>query len=292
MEYFESPVVIMSCDRPGLLSLVLLSLKRQTDFQLRDDKVYLFQDQRDSDTGIAIANRCVESFRLFFPAGRVFRTEKNLGVAGNFRRAETQIFDIDNSESVLFLEDDFVLGPTYLAAISCLRRATNNINRVGVLTAHGTDPMQGTSPLDAASPDSVEKMGQHNWAFLLFRECYSARSCLLSEYYEILGQRSYKDRDEVSDQIFRWLNGLGRTGKRYLTSQDSIKNALTDIMGFYRLSTRRSYGYYLGTDGEHMNKEKFLRAGLNKWTCTVSAPTISSVTESYVSKIYKTSLYS
>jgi GT2 family glycosyltransferase len=111
------PIGVLSFNRPDYLEQVLTSLSAQL---VPDDHCYLFQDGAwnpcSGETRAQEAElwRCVEVFSRLIPAGRVFASPMNLGVAGNYRRAEAYIFQYLRSQEAVFLEDDLVLSPDFM----------------------------------------------------------------------------------------------------------------------------------------------------------------------------------
>src|SRR6185437_6897622 len=106
------PVAILSYDRPQYLGPVLRSLRRQ---MRPGEPVTLFQDGAYNEHSArwkadpAAIDACVALFRAVFPWGEVHRSPVNLGIAGNYRRAETHCFVTRGAAQGLFLEDDLVL---------------------------------------------------------------------------------------------------------------------------------------------------------------------------------------
>src|SRR5262249_26340058 len=118
---FPWPVAVLSFGRPALLERVLTSLRTQTH-RVPDERGFLFQDgtldQWANAEVIPQATRdnCISVFRKIFPHGNVISSDKNLGIALNFDRAERMMFE--QAEAAAFFEDDLVLSEHYLDALS------------------------------------------------------------------------------------------------------------------------------------------------------------------------------
>ena len=89
-------IAILSFDRPNYLAKTLKSLRPQMSAK---DRVTLFQDGNfDPHTNTAVASwkniqACVDIFRQIFPWGEIVETRENLGIAFNYERAETHVFE-------------------------------------------------------------------------------------------------------------------------------------------------------------------------------------------------------
>jgi GT2 family glycosyltransferase len=118
-----APIFVMSFNRPDYLGKVLKSLREQVDCDIDQRTIILFQDgavnpysneRHASDDEI---NQCAEIFQSLFPDSQIMRSPVNLGVALNFDRAERYGFEELAAESIIFLEDDLVLGHYYISII-------------------------------------------------------------------------------------------------------------------------------------------------------------------------------
>ena len=122
-------IALLSFDRPDYLRRVL-SARSVGGELIPGDEIFLFQDggsnpfsgnRKASESAIDARVRVFSSpRRLETVERRVFRSPINLGVAGNYRRAEQYIFEALGRDAAVLLEDDLVLGPHYLEAIADL----------------------------------------------------------------------------------------------------------------------------------------------------------------------------
>lgn len=263
------PIAIMSFDRPDYLEAVMQTLVRQTGFGGRQPEVFLFQDSgRAASTGEVYADpvkiaQCVELFRQYFPGGEVFEAPFNLGVAHNFDRAE-KFFFIDNAfDCAVFLEDDMLLQPHYMEVLVELLNMALDNPHIGVVSAYG---MRNDLPLEAQrrARQDLCLMNEHNWAFGITRACWEKRNRIVSHYLEIIHGVEYRERKARHPEINAMLRGLGRGGRGYLSSQDSIKNMACETLGIFRVSTCTNNARYIGRKGLHMTEERFFQRGYHR----------------------------
>lgn len=159
------PIAILSFNRPHYLREVLLSLRPQVD---EDDRITLFQDgawnpyskqRRTHPAHIAV---CVGLFREIIPWGTVAESKYNIGVAENYERAEQQIFRRWREPCGLFLEDDMVLSPNYLAVTKMLLDIAQKEPRISYVSAYGD--LRASVAEQEARPRDLIPMHE-NWGF-------------------------------------------------------------------------------------------------------------------------------
>jgi GT2 family glycosyltransferase len=140
--YVRRPIAIavLSYDRPHYLTQVLDSLAPQLS---ELDQVYLFQDGAwNPHSGITktdpeFIEECCMQFSRIIPQGKIFRSEVNLGIAGNYRRADEFLFVDKEAPYALFLEDDLVLSVHYLKIIDRLLKLAESHPSIGYVSAYG-----------------------------------------------------------------------------------------------------------------------------------------------------------
>ena len=166
------PIVVMSFNRPEYLVQVLDSLMAQAGCGIDSRPVYLFQDGlRNPFSNRAhgkqeLIEESVEAFVRRVPHGTVMASPHNLGVALNFERAERFVFEELAAPSAIFLEDDMVLSPHYIATMERLLEAHADDARVGYVAAYG----DYTLPLAEQVKNISGLLAMHhNWAFALYR---------------------------------------------------------------------------------------------------------------------------
>ena len=262
----EVPIAVMAFDRPDYLARVLQSVRAQDPPAAFTPRFVLFQDAAVSArSGEALADprRIAESvavFRRYMPDGEVMESAHNLGVAMNFDRAERKLFLECDYEFAIFLEDDMILQPQYFNVMGALMRIALSRPDIGMVSGYG---LRSDTPLPEQRRRRRELclMNEHNWAFGLTAACWRARDAVIGPYLALLRDVDYRRRAELRDEIMAFQRALGRLGRGYHSSQDSIKNLACEVLGYWRLSTVTNNALYIGRKGEHMNKEKFMRRG-------------------------------
>ena len=259
----HSPIFIMSFDRSEYLIKVLESLRRQIDCKIDERAIVLFQDGAVNSfsgkryaTDDAIRN-CVDTFRQIFPHGKVMESPSNLGVALNFDRAERYGFEELGAESVIFLEDDLVLGEAYISTIDHLLAQFLDDDRVGYLAAYGDH----TKSLEQqqANRTKLIPLG-HNWGFALIRRQWLRIQPRVNQYLELIKDVDYRDRD--SDKICSLFMSWGYGDPA--VSQDAAKTIACCAEGIVKLNTYICNATYIGARGLHMNDRLFADRGYAK----------------------------
>lgn len=261
-------VAIMSFDRPHYLERVLQTVLCQHPFTQLTPEFFLFQDGAESlRTGKRFGDRdkLVEAqavFARYLPHGKVLESTYNLGVALNFDRAERTLYEELDYEVVLFLEDDLILHPAYFRTVERLLELTADRPDIGMVSARG---FANDTPLlvQRAQAHRVELMDEHNWAFAMRRAAWRQRDEVLQPYLRLMREVDYRERDqgEMKLTLHTLQRSLGRYGKGYLTSQDSMKNMAFELLGIHRLTTFANFARYIGKEGLHSNAEKFATRG-------------------------------
>jgi hypothetical protein len=256
-----APLAIMSFNRPDYLVQVLDSLRAQPGIEQRD--IFLFQDGgRHAVTEIQHAKpeqiaACVAAFRQAFPHGRVMRARSNLGVAGNFHRAETFLFREMGADCAYLFEDDLVLSPRYLATLDRMREAAEASGEVGYFACYGK--LNATEEEQRRDPAQLQALA-HLWGFGLFRAHWEAMQPEMVEYYDIVLGRDYRSRPHAEIlQAYREREILVS-----VSSQDDVKKAVTYALGKVALNTTLVHARYIGEQGLHSDPERFRRNGFDR----------------------------
>ncbi len=247
----HAPIAILSFDRPDLLTKVLKSLLIQSKpIDLKN--VYLFQD-----SGSIKVQECVNSFRNIIPQGNLIVSEKNLGVALNFDRAERWMFDKLGAELAYFLEDDLVLGENYLEMLNQLSDVALSDQRIAYFAAYGNH----RANLEEQKTRSTEVVPmQHKWGFGLTRRQWLLQQEILEPYLEIIRKRPYKERNHA--EIRRYFERLGYHSEG--TSQDAAKDVASCVLGTTKIMTFACFARYEGREGVHMRTDDYLKSGYDK----------------------------
>ncbi|MFC0219693.1 hypothetical protein ACFFJ7_14950 [Pseudochelatococcus lubricantis] len=220
----------------------------------QDGAVNLFSGERYADD--RDVTQCISLFRRYFPGGSIIYNAKNIGVALNFDRAERLMFEKFNVECAFFLEDDFLLGCSYLSSLKRIADVCLADGRAGYFSAMGNQ--YATLEEQRARPALLTPMS-HNWAFGLTRAQWLKMRPFVMQYLEIIGESDYRKRDaeRVSALFDSW--GVGFPG----TSQDVVKSIAVHLTGNVKLKTYTCYGRYIGEVGLHSTKAIFEKMGFS-----------------------------
>jgi hypothetical protein len=257
----ETPIVIFSFDRPHYLRRLCQSLKAQQGVELDERRIILVQDGAVSrHSGVRYAEEArlaesVEVFRESFPAGKILRSEENLGIAFNIRRGEALVFETMKAELGYFFEDDLELGPAYLLMMERLRDAVADRPEVGYFAVYG----QHRSRPDQDKPLQLVGL-EHHWGFGLRREAWQRIDAWLAPYFEILSTTDYPRRNDV--EIFRFLQRHSMACD--VTSQDALKALAAAANGIARVMTDVCFARYIGEKGASFSEAHFQRMGYHR----------------------------
>lgn len=199
-------------------------------------------------------DRTAEVFGLAitaFPQAQIHRLSRNYGIGLAYELLEAEVFAGGDSPWGLFLEEDFVLYPMYLEAMSQLVAHVDSHGKVAVVSATGDTRTPLTRGKNELYPQT------HLWAFALRRSHYEARRPLLAPFLTSISGRPYWQRDnrELSLQYLR--RGMFLRG----SSQDCIKRAIMGRLRKIAVTTGTAYGQYIGQSGEHSDPEMFRQMG-------------------------------
>lgn len=263
------PVALMSFDRPDHLQAVAQTVLRQRVGGAIEYDYFLFQDGwRHRATGrekcdIEANRRCIDVFKAYFPEGVVVADDDNYGVAHNFDRAERALFCDHDYDAAIFLEDDMLLQPHYFEVLEELIDFALEKDYVGMVSAYGH---KVDTPLAEQRRRRREicAMNEHNWGFALTRAFWRRRDPIVRPYLDMIADIDYRDRSEKKDEIQAWQVSYGRGGAGYLSSQDSVKNMASEVLGCLRLSTFTNNAVYIGKAGEHMSSDRFFERGYHR----------------------------
>lgn len=272
-ERYRWPVAVLSFKRPSLLKLVLESLRSQSA-AVDPKNVILFQD-----FGAPELEECCAVFRSIFPEGKIEVSDRNLGIALNFNRAERFLFETLKAEVGTFFEDDLVLGPFYLATLDQLidfALVEPKVSRVGAYGRHAATLEEQTK-----RQNEVVQMG-HQWGFAMTRKAWELQKPLMEPYLDIIKRgETYRKRDDKA--IFEYFNTLGYslTG----SSQDGAKLIAACVLGKVELMSFACMGKYEGREGEHFREEFYEQEGFGKTEIFPTMPTLTMPDGSFMDRI-------
>ena len=256
-----APIFIISFDRPDYLGSLCKTLRSQTGVEIDETQIFLMQDgaisaysgNRYSDDGAIHAT--VETFRQYFPNGRVIQSNENLGIARNIRRAENIAFEELRAEVGYFFEDDLELGSKYLLAMETLKESLANTGQpVAYFAAYGDHRVDRVG--DGVNVVSMD----HHWGFGLFRQAWTQIDGWMQPYYELLDGTDYKYRNGL--RIFELMEKYKVAHDK--SSQDSMKTLACADLGLARVMTDACFARYMGKVGQSFTEQKFIELGYDK----------------------------
>jgi hypothetical protein len=256
------PIAIMAFDRPAYLESVLQTVISQAGYGDFEPIFFFFQDGAISPrTGIPAGSpekiaASISIFEKYFPEATLLPSETNLGVAMNFDRAERILFEEYEFDAAIFLEDDLILQPHYMTTMAALIEVALECAHIGMVSACGY-LMSTPLAVQRARARELCLMDEHNWAFGITRRAWLARDRVLRPYLDLVSDIDYRTRSTRNPQLKAYQRSLGRGGRGYLTSQDSMKNLALEALGIHRVSTFANNARYIGKVGEHSTEEKF-----------------------------------
>lgn len=241
------PIAILSFNRPDYLGEVLASLAQQLGPQ---DQCYLFQDggwnphsriQKTPETTIA---ECAAIFQRMIPSGRAFVASVNLGIAGNYRRAEEYLFSALQVPEALFLEDDLVLSPHYLGVTTDLLDLAGKIPELGYVSAYGD--FWADLATQQAHEGELQPMHE-NWGSAMTRQSWLKQRPIREMYWSLVRHCDYRQRDHEKIRAFYRELGV----EMRITSQDASRWIACAEYGLLRMTPRTCHARYIGEVGEH-----------------------------------------
>jgi len=253
--WYEYQVSVLLFNRPDYARNTLESIRDQT-LQLAPERLTLSVDgyAGSKDEALGKSDRTGEIAELaqsMFPGANVRTMSVNLGIARHFALVEQLAFDDGASEWATFLEEDFVLAPSYLEVMSRLIGHVDAECRIVQVSATGDTLLPETTDADDLRPMF------HAWAFALRRSHYLERRGIIDAYLAALADVPYfqRDHDTVLARLVEF--GLYPIG----SAQDRVKQAVRKHYGKLAVTTAKPYGHYIGAKGEHFVPQTFSELG-------------------------------
>ncbi|MBP0443608.1 hypothetical protein J8J14_02355 [Roseomonas sp. SSH11] len=253
----------MAFNRPDYLRQTLLSIRGQEQVANGLREVHLFQDngvnfvsseRYATDEEIATS---VAVFQEIFPNGTVHLSEKNIGVALNFDRAERYVFIERRFPSAMFFEDDMVLGPHYIDTLQRMldyAASPESFGRVGYVAAYGNH--RASLVTQRAKQNTIVEMG-HAWGYGVTREHWLKVREVIDPYIQIVSECDYRKRPKA--RIGGVHKSLGLATRAL--SQDAMKTIATAWLGRVRLMPFICQASYVGASGLNFTPEAYSKKG-------------------------------
>lgn len=256
-DYVRRPITIaiLSYDRPRYLTQVLDSLAPQL---IPIDQVYLFQDgvwnphSGITKTDHKLIEECCMHFSRIVPQGKILLSGTNLGIAGNYRRADDLIFLENEARYALFLEDDLVLSVNYLRIIDRLLKIAEAFPSIGYVSAYGD--LWASLERQGRAPGQLQPMHE-NWGSALTRQSWLKQRKVRDEYWELVRNCDYSQRDHTLIQRYYQTLGYDMT----ISGQDGSRWIACSENNLARVTTTACHARYIGETGEHFDPEHYRR---------------------------------
>lgn len=251
-------IALISFDRPHYLGLVIDSIKKQT---YTDYEMFLFQDgvinkySWRPSADLKNINQCVDLFVKAFPDGHVLKSEYNIGIAENWKRAENLFFKEMKLEEAVFMEDDLELtSPYYLETLKNMFEEFKDDTDIGMFSAWGEVPKNGT-------PNVMKNMG-HLWAFGTTRKNWEKRQRVFyDEYYNLVKGVDFIRRNR--EEIMKLYDKYGGA-PTVADSQDGAICLASILADQIHISTEVNLATYIGEIGMHFTPQFYKFKGFDK----------------------------
>ena len=203
------PIGIRLFNRPDYAEKLIESLQRQTleisaqslNFIIDGYSGSLDEHRGKPDCTAEVAHL----IRSTFPTAHIEQCSMNIGIAQTAFKLQCQIFDEQDSEWAIFLEEDVVLEPEYLQALHHMIALADDVPEIVKVAANQTNLNYLKQPPKADRRNFY--LGQGTQAFAERRDFFNARKHLTEIYLETIAGRQYSDRDE--SEVFATLAEQG-----------------------------------------------------------------------------------
>jgi hypothetical protein len=146
-------------------------------------------------------------------------------------------------------EEDYVLGPDYLAITAQLCSAAEPIDDIAIVAATGE-----TLDPDKRDLEGIFPIG-HLWAYFVRVAHVRERREDLEIFQQQMSGRPYWDRDKIALALVMASRGVFPIG----VANDYQRLSLMFRFNRIGVTTGLSYGEYIGVEGEHMTEKSFAR---------------------------------
>lgn len=258
---FPYPVGVLLFNRPDYARQVLESLAAQS-LPVEQSRLYFsidgFRGSKSELRGSTDHTGTIAALvHQFFPNAHILHAATNQGIPQSYIGLETRMQkDNPTAKWLGFFEEDYVLGTDYLQTVLAMSDAAPA--DIVMVSASG-------ETLDAKyrGQDGVYPMG-HLWAFLVRSAHLDERRDTLAVYREAVAERPYWDRDRI--RLAQTLASIGVIP--HGVGNDHSFLGVVYRFGRLAITTGKSYGRYIGVEGEHMTEKSFARFSFEDETTT------------------------
>ncbi len=278
-------VGILAADRPEYLYSLLDSIRKQSTDKF---DLFIFVDRIDGNDD----NKEVINVARDFPKADVRVVDlpdAPIGVARlTFWAIRTMFGHHNQYNSILVLEDDHLIGHTYVEAMRLLLGAAEHMDDVAVVNGNfmntpknqETTQRYKTKPVFMERDDenclfqvapliSIPEINSHNvWAWATTREKWSRVDSDMAIALEESGLNKDNYDDRNKGKIKNAMNKFcPHTGYRSWPGQDWLRACIFHSHRMtFKLQPTERFMTYIGKKGIHMDEKRFQRSGFNSTT--------------------------
>ena len=250
---FPHPIGLMLFNRFEYSEQVLMSLSAQT-LPVDQSKLYISIDgyagSKAELQGKPDSTRAIEELaRATFPNATIRRGEINTFPESLRYLEDSMLASHPDATWLGCFEEDYVLGPEYLAIIAQMSSAAEPVDDIAILAATGE-----TLDPDKRDMEGIFPIG-HLWAYLVRVAHVRERRDDLQIFREQMSGKPYSDRDKSALALVMASRGVFPVG----VGNDHHRLNLAFKFNRIGITTGLSYGEYIGAEGEHMTEKSFAR---------------------------------
>jgi hypothetical protein len=253
LKTFPHPIGLMLFNRFEYAQRVLMSISAQT-LPVDQSKLYISIDgyagSKAEVQGKPDNTRAIEELaRATFPNATIRRVEVNTFPESLRYLEDSLLAAHPNATWFGSFEEDYVLGPDYLAITAQLCSAAEPIDDIAVVAATGE-----TLDPDKRDLEGIFPIG-HLWAYFVRVAHVRERREDLEIFRQQMSGRPYWDRDKIALALVMASRGVFPIG----VANDYQRLSLMFRFNRIGVTTGLSYGEYIGVEGEHMTEKSFAR---------------------------------
>ena len=250
---FPHPIGLMLFNRFEYSQQVLMSLSAQT-LPVDQTKLYIsidgYSGSKAEVQGKPDNTRAIEELaRATFPNATIRRGEINTFPESLRYLEDSMLASHPDATWLGCFEEDYVLGPEYLAIIAQLCSAAEPIDDIAIVAATGE-----TLDPDKRDLEGIFPIG-HLWAYFVRVAHVRERREDLEIFQQQMKGRPYWDRDKSALALVMASRGVFPVG----VGNDHHRLNLAFKFNRIGVTTGLSYGEYIGAEGEHMTEKSFAR---------------------------------
>ncbi|MBI5114319.1 MAG: glycosyltransferase [Rhodovulum sp.] len=255
-------VNVLVFNRPDYTRRTLASLAVQSD-AFAGAEIHVWADgytgSQDQEIGRPdLTGEVLAAVRELLPGATVHTHATNQGIAQIYDAAERLALARSAAPYVLFFEDDLVLGPDYMEAMSQLMTWGLAHDEVAIVTAHGhvNEYLTGQTPVPPV--DDGPRFVHSLWGYAVKTAHLRRTAPFAAEYLRIIRRFRYHERH---DHDIRFLFARHGVTVVHGTSQDYAKHVALLSTGRFAVTLPVRLATYVGQVGQHTTVGAFAALG-------------------------------